>query len=216
MSIDHNNLLKKLVKDELKSLGIIQKGNSRTFLFDKGWATIIIEFQPSSHSKGTYLNVGIDFNFYPRDYFVFSFGYREKDFVPMEDEKQFSQLCLELCDHAKKRVNELNELFFNPKKGCKTLRKTKSKDSWQLLDISILQILTGRKNMARKNLDLLSNRICKYEYEFKRKRIVDKLILNSPSNDDLLKNTELLILEARRQKKLPELSIEQILRDSKD
>ena len=77
--IDHNKLIKKIAKQQLEPFGIHQKGQSRTFLFDRGWYTIIIEFQPSSYSKRTYLNIGLDFNFYPRNYFAFGFGYQKTE-----------------------------------------------------------------------------------------------------------------------------------------
>jgi len=83
---DHNKLLKTIVRDRLKPHGIIQKGNSRFFFKDKDWYMIGIEFQPSGFGIGTYLNIGVDFHFYPRGYFAFSHEYRQKEFEKAEGE----------------------------------------------------------------------------------------------------------------------------------
>lgn len=40
---------------------IFRIGSSRIRIDDNGWFFIVIEFQPSNYSKGTYLNVGINF-----------------------------------------------------------------------------------------------------------------------------------------------------------
>jgi len=45
-----------------------------------------IEFQPSGFGIGTYLNIGVDFHFYPRGYFAFSHEYRQKEFEKAEGE----------------------------------------------------------------------------------------------------------------------------------
>jgi len=103
----------------------VQQGQSRTFLYDKGWFTIIIEFQPSSLSKGTCLNSGVDFNFYPRDYFAFGYGYRETGFEEFNDEEQFNKLVNELCDLTIKRVQQLDQKFTDIWTALKTFEKEK-------------------------------------------------------------------------------------------
>lgn len=45
-------------KDRLAPLGLIRNGRSRTWVDDHGWWLINVEFQPSSHRSGCYLNVG--------------------------------------------------------------------------------------------------------------------------------------------------------------
>ncbi len=55
---NHNKLFTKIANKRFKPHGIIQQGQSRTFFNDKIWFTIIIEYQPPSFSKGTFLNVG--------------------------------------------------------------------------------------------------------------------------------------------------------------
>lgn len=49
----HSKIINKLAKDTLKPIGVLRKGQSRTWLDDNGWWVTVIEFQPFSWSKGT-------------------------------------------------------------------------------------------------------------------------------------------------------------------
>jgi hypothetical protein len=122
--IDYNKLLKNIAKERLKPHGIIQYGKSRTFLLDKTWYVIIIEFQPSSFSKGTYLNIDIDFNFYPRDYFAYTLGNRESKFEEFESEELLQLLEIEYTnlDWFKKSLLDLYLLLNSSMKAVS--RKT--------------------------------------------------------------------------------------------
>lgn len=71
-SQDHNTLIRRIAQERLGSLGMRQKGRSRTWLDDHGWWLIVVEFQPSAGSKGTYCNVGFDHLWFERDHLVFS------------------------------------------------------------------------------------------------------------------------------------------------
>jgi hypothetical protein len=55
---DHNKILAAVARDGLGRMGLTRKGRSRTWLDDHGWWVIWVEFQPSSRSRGSYLNVG--------------------------------------------------------------------------------------------------------------------------------------------------------------
>ena len=212
--IDHNKLIKKIAKQQLEPFGIYQKGQSRTFLFDRGWYTIIIEFQPSSYSKGTYLNVGLDFNFYPRNYFAFGFGYRENGFEPVKDEKQFTQLVFDLCNIAMGKVKKLDKKFSTVSNSLKVLNKENSNDSWELFDKAVLNVLNNNFEQAKKILQEISDKECKYDYEFERKELVNKLLSIGSSNEELTREVRLMILETRKLKKLSESTVEEILTEN--
>ena len=55
---DHNSLIRGAARETLLPLGLSQKGRSRTWIDDHGWWLIVVEFQPSSFGRGSYLNVG--------------------------------------------------------------------------------------------------------------------------------------------------------------
>jgi hypothetical protein len=58
-------------KRGLGPLGVVRKGRSRTWIDDHGWWLINVEFQPSGHRQGCYLNVGIQHLWVMRDYLIF-------------------------------------------------------------------------------------------------------------------------------------------------
>src|SRR5688572_28994140 len=96
----HNKAIRETARNKFKGLGLKQNGQSRLWYLLGDYYTILIEFQPSSWSTGTYLNVGVDFNWYIRDYFAFEFGYRLSDFKSLQDEKKFEEELERLCDLA--------------------------------------------------------------------------------------------------------------------
>ena len=208
--IDHNKLLKKIAKERLKPYGIFQKGQSRTFLYDRGWFTIVIEFQPSSWSKGTYLNIGVDFNFYPRDNFAFGFGYREKGFEEFKDEEQYTKLVNELCDLTIKRVQELNENFIDIWTALKTSDTENESNIWRIYEVAILNAVASNIDDARKLLTIVSKTKCEYDWQIERKKLTDELLdwlAESPVSLDKIKN---IIIETRELKKLPKMTLENI------
>ena len=57
----HSKTIKQVCKEILIPLGVFQKGSSRLYLDDNGYFFTVVEFQPSSWDKGTYLNIGLTF-----------------------------------------------------------------------------------------------------------------------------------------------------------
>ncbi len=57
----HSKIIKQVCKEILIPLGVFQKGSSRLYLDDNDYFFTVVEFQPSSWDKGTYLNIGLTF-----------------------------------------------------------------------------------------------------------------------------------------------------------
>lgn len=70
-------------------MGLSQKGRSRIWLDDQRWWLCVVEFQPSSWSRGSYLNVGCMWLWPVRDDISFDEGYRVEEFCEFRDEAQF-------------------------------------------------------------------------------------------------------------------------------
>lgn len=58
---DHNKIIKQAAEEVLKPLGVFQRGQSRLWIDDNGWFLTLVEFQPSGFSKGSHLNVALNF-----------------------------------------------------------------------------------------------------------------------------------------------------------
>ena len=201
-TFDHNKLLKRTAKERLTPFGIRQKGNSRSFLFDNGWWTIIIEFQPSSYSKGSYLNIGLDFNFYPRDYFAFTFGYREKAFEEANSETEFLKTINDYCDLTIEKVDNLKVNFKDIWTATNTFKKHVDKDPWNKLDLGILYRLTGKVSDAKHLLLDIKKQKCQYDYEFKRQQFVTEILPWLDDDEIFLIKIKELISQTRHLKKL--------------
>jgi hypothetical protein len=156
---DHNKIIKSLATKLLKPYGIKRKGQSRTFIDDHGWYYILIEFQPSSWNRGTYLNIGVDFNWYLDEYLGFSFyspgvlGARESELILFVDEEQFSNEIIKLCEIVIERVHEYRNLFKDLKYAEKTLIKHYFPNTdlfWGNYNRGIISGLNGKKQNFNK------------------------------------------------------------------
>jgi hypothetical protein len=201
--IDHSKLIKKIAKERLKPFDIFQKGQSRTFLYDKGWFTILIEFQPSAWSKGTGLNIGVDLNLYPRDYFAFIYGYRETNVVEFEDEVTLTKKINELCDHAIITVKELVNLFLDLWTAIETNEKIESKDTWKLFELGVLFGLISDYNKARQLLNQVIEEKCEFEWQLQRQRITAEILIWLEEEVTFTDKIKEMINTTRQMKKLP-------------
>lgn len=205
-NFDHNKLLKEIARNRLKQYAIFQKGSSRTFLYDNGWYIIIIEFQPSSWGKGSYLNIGVDLNFYPRNHLAFSYGYREKGFDGAENEKQFTEIVTTYCDHVIEKVQKLKEKFMDVPTAIKSIGKYPD-DQWHYFDLGILYGLNGQMQKAGSSLKKLMKQKCKFDYELERQKLADELFNLLADKEKFVAKAQALIIQSRQLKKLPALDI---------
>ena len=102
---DHNKLVKQAAKSVLNPAGLFQKASTRMWIDDNGWYLILVEFQPSMWSKGSYLNVGIHYLWDARDYLGFDYGYRISGFVEYKDDDDaFLKEMLLFAEKAREKV----------------------------------------------------------------------------------------------------------------
>ena len=112
----HTKLPNAAAREMLRPLGVVQKGRSRTWLDDHGWWLGVIEFQPSSWSRGSYLNVGVNWLWDPKDHLSFDFGHRvdmpgEGEYIEHENEEQFSPLARKLAMVTAEQVRHYRDVF---------------------------------------------------------------------------------------------------------
>jgi hypothetical protein len=84
-----SRLMREAGRRHLSPLGVVQMSRSaRMWTADRGWWLINVEFQTSGYSVGSYLNVGLQHLWIPRDYRVFEYSSRQ----PIEGYGQFVDL----------------------------------------------------------------------------------------------------------------------------
>ena len=135
----HSRLIQQAAREILAPIGIFQRGRSRLWLDGHGWWLIMIEFQPSSWSKGSCLNVGAHWLWKEHNSFSFDVGYREEVFVQFESESQFQPEAHRLAHSARCRVLELRHQFPTISAAAEFLKRqaATSHNPWQLFDAGI-------------------------------------------------------------------------------
>jgi hypothetical protein len=112
MQADHNAVIAAQARHVLKPLGLVRQGKSRVWIDDHGWWTIQVEFQPSSWSKGSYLNVGINWLLYEGSAGAFNIGSRVNvPFIEATGSEHFEQDAHSLALRAKDEVENLRTQF---------------------------------------------------------------------------------------------------------
>jgi hypothetical protein len=120
MDFDHNKLIAEVAKQTLLPAGLKRKGKSRLYYDDNGWWCTIVEFQPSGFSKGSYLNVGVCWLLYEKDYWSFNVGSQEgndRRFVSAENENEFTNTVFEKAMRAKEIAENNRERFSSTSKA---------------------------------------------------------------------------------------------------
>jgi hypothetical protein len=143
----HNRLIAQAAKDVLAPLGLTQKGTSRVWLDDHGWWLGVVEFQPSSWSRGTYLNVGAMWLWRPhQDHIYFDLGDRVDDvpFVEYESEEQFLAQARRVAVRAGAEVSSLRSHIRSFEDVSDALAgEAEAYGSWAAWDVAVALALAG-------------------------------------------------------------------------
>jgi hypothetical protein len=150
-SNSHNLILNKAARDILRPLGLLQKGQSRSWIDDHGWWLGNVEFQQSSWSKGSYLNVGAMWLTYPADYFSFNEGYRKEAHVEYLNDAQFTLKAAWLVQRASEEIEILRDKYKDLKKTSELLAQGVDKTaSWRCYYAATLCGLVGKIEESRR------------------------------------------------------------------
>jgi hypothetical protein len=210
-SMDHSKIIAQVAKETLAPLGIFQEGRSRTWIDDRGWWIIVIEFQPSGSSKGSYLNVGAMWLWREKDYFTFDVGAgdtggRVAKFVEYVDEEQFRPEIIRLASAAKAEALKLRSKFASIRDAARYLpgQARRNENRWTELDAAIALGYAGKTFRARWLFKRIEHRKPAQEWE----RLVQEMArgfaetLDRPA--DFRRKVKETILRTRKLLKLPE------------
>jgi len=117
----HDRIIADAARAALVPLDFRRKGRSRTCLADHGWWLTVIEFQPSSWGKGSYLNVGAHWLWSEMDCLSFDFGGRIAEFVEYQSEAQFTPAALRFAQSAAQEAQRLADTFVSLEATAKVL-----------------------------------------------------------------------------------------------
>jgi hypothetical protein len=141
---DHNRLISRAAKDVLAPLGCRQKGRSRLWFDDQGWWVGVIEFQPSSWGKGSYLNVGAMWLWNAKSHWSFDDGYRVGDYKSFGNEGQFSRAARELAERASDEIRTLRQRFASIDTAADYLGGKPKVTLWDYYHEAMICLMAGR------------------------------------------------------------------------
>jgi hypothetical protein len=172
---DHNRLLSAAAKAELVPLGCTQKGRSRTWLDDHDWWVTVVEFQPSAWSKGSYLNVGVCWLWYEKDYYSFdaalgAYGDRIESFHEFDGTDAFSRTARLLAQRARDEVLALRRQLSSLGSVASFVESKVVDNLWSDYHAGVAAGLAGNVNAAIRHFKTLEAAKCEYDWAHELKR----------------------------------------------
>jgi len=197
-------LIADAAKAHLQPIGCRRVGRSRTWISDQRYWLIVIEFQPSSWQRGTYLNVGAMWLWRARKGHAFHAGYRIGHFLPYYSSEQFSPAVNGLAAQAAQEVQSRREQFKSLNDIYRYLVDDTSEKNWQIFHAAIAAGLVGDIDNARRLFeifDAMPIRSVQWQIELRNKNAALAAQLDRPS---LFRASVLeIIQECRRLNDLP-------------
>lgn len=157
MADSHTKIIAKAAKATLQPFGLRRKGQSRLWIGDNGWWLMIVEFQPSGFSKGSYLNVAAHWLWSDSGHISFDlgsgtdWGSRVADFEAYQTEEQFEIAAYKLAVIASEEVRKLAARLSSIKATADLLlsrEKSANEGSWSTYNAGVAAGLSGRAEEA--------------------------------------------------------------------
>lgn len=158
--MDHNKIITAVAKKALTPLGLRRDGKSRVWYDDHGWWAIVVEFQPSSWGRGSYLNVGLSWMLYEQSHWAFDIGYREEGFRPAIQEQQFEAAMEAIASHASRCVQRYREDFASPSSMYSYYRGLSNLRGWPDYYAGMLAGLLGDSASAKQHFEAVIAEPC--------------------------------------------------------
>jgi hypothetical protein len=149
-----SRLLNAAAREVLKPMGLIQRGKSRTWIDDHGCWLIVVNFESSGFSKGSYLAVSADFLWHDRDWLAYAVGGRLREsrgpeiWADFSSEEQFAAEARRLATRAADEVARFRSRFSTLRDWADELTRTANGHFWPQFDAGVACALVGRKSEA--------------------------------------------------------------------
>ena len=156
MQRPHDKIIANAAKAALRPLGFQRKGQSRLWFFDHSWWLAVVEFQPSSWSKGSYLNVAAHWLWTDIGTISFDFGGRLEGFEEYSSDEQFAVAVARLADRAADEARRLAAMFSSMADTAEILLKQARTEAgqapghpgWMDYNAGVAAALAGRDHEA--------------------------------------------------------------------
>jgi hypothetical protein len=162
----HEAIIRAAAKAHLAPLGFKQKGRSRIWLRDHVWWLAIVDFQPSSWSKGSYLNVACMWLWHPQDDIAFHVSERLGRYAEFVDEASFRPTVDDLARVAAEESLK-NEQQFQSLQAVLSYLETRlvgSQNHWDYYNAMMAALGCGQIDRAAKLFQSLQRLAATYEW----------------------------------------------------
>jgi hypothetical protein len=145
-----SRIIESEAKTILGPMGVKQKGRSRTWLDDRGWWLGVVEFQPSSFSKGSYLNVGCMWFWHVKPWISYDLGHRVENHVEFHNEAQFRPEARRLAQKAAREIERWRKTLPSVTNLCSYYaRQMTTGNIWPEFNAAIACALGGNGKLSQ-------------------------------------------------------------------
>ncbi|MFX1398250.1 MAG: hypothetical protein ACFFAS_14550 [Promethearchaeota archaeon] len=215
----HQKIILDLSRTHLRPIGLVQLGRSRTWLDDHGWWTTVVEFQPSSFRKGTYLNAGVNFHWYPQHFLSYDLSYRAPGFVEYDNDNQFEKGVRKYVDIALEKIEYYRKGLSDLKSASSfILKRTKGSwgFSWTTYHRANAYAISMKARKARSELMKIIKGEAQYKWSKELQERAKLLHCFLPENlDKYINKLREYIVIARQLKKLPKMALNFFLQQAR-
>jgi hypothetical protein len=166
---EHGRLIAAAAKAALGPIGCFRRGQSRVWLSDEGYWAIMVEFQPSGFSKGSYLNVGASWLWSTtwKSGLAFDVGDRVAGvgFVPFENAEQFRPLITEMAKRSAQEVQAIRQKFSSIDAISLYLGGRSGSTHWDFFHAAVASGLNGDTDSARSYLQQLDATASSFDWQ---------------------------------------------------
>lgn len=213
MPVDHNAAITAEARQVLKPLGLVRQGNSRVWIDDHGWWTIQVEFQPSAWSKGSYLNVGINWLFYEGCAGTFHIGSRvDAPFIEASGNDSFREDAHALALRAKEEVAGLRSRFANLEAAISYYRDGGRQSGWDDHHYGVLLGLSGDIANAQAAFESVSTHRLQFGWEKARAQRASELHKLASNQTAFIETIRGIVLRTRSIGHLPDWQSDLVFR----
>lgn len=202
-AIDPGRLLRDAAKRLLLPLGCRQVGSSRIWIADQRFWVIIIEFQPSSFSKGSYLNVGANWLWCPKDHWSFDYSYRVDGFIEFQDGDQFAGAAEQIAIRAANEVRDLREKLGSLSLIAHEIIPRPEVQAWPVFHAAVVAGLLGNVTGAERYFIRLANEEATTEWHKNLQTDATRLLAKLPDTVAFRNEILALVQQSRALHKLP-------------
>jgi hypothetical protein len=197
---DHNKAIARLAAEALQPLGFTRKGRARVWIADEGLWVSIVEFQPTSFGRGSYLNVAAHWLWSSPGFLNFNYLHREPLFVEFDGSGPYEDRIAPLMHAAVSAVRDLRSKFATLESLRAFVAETARHPRASLhddYDAAVLGALAGDLGLARTFFEKIALHGAERDWEVETQRRAAALAAQIDSPGDL-RATVLRAIEAAR------------------